>query len=201
MSLPVPHIPTTQLALYSRGDLGFWRRKLVERHLDRCEDCSASVIDFLQLQENMSRGADAMPADLADDSAWHALSLEMSANIRLGLSAGECVSFSDAAPRAVFTARPRLSLALAGLTVLAVLVATQHPALRHAPVPVQAQAGEALPTLEASGDEIMVRSGDRGLSVEAPAGSNVIRTVSSHGAVRSRYVDQAGVTIVNVYAE
>jgi hypothetical protein len=193
------HIPQTQLALYSRGDLGFWHRKLVERHLDRCEECAGAAIEFIQLQEGMGRSADQMPASL-EGSAWQSLASEMSANIRLGLSAGECVSLAEKPSRVAFV-RPRLSLALAGLTVLAVLIAIEHPAMHHDPVPVPVQAQAGLPTLEASGDETMVTSGDRGLSVPAPVGSNVIRTVSAHGAVRSRYVDDTGVTIVNVYAE
>ena len=196
------HIPVTQLALYSRGDLGFWHRKLVERHLDRCEECAGAAVEFGQLQGSLRRSADHMPPVL-EGSAWQSLASEMSANIRLGLSAGECVSVAEPSPRTAFVSRPRLSFALAGLTVLAVLVAIEHPALHRTPVaiapPVQAQTGFS--TLEASGDEVMVSSGDRGLSVPAPAGSNVISTVSAHGAVRSRYVDDTGVTIVNVYAE
>jgi anti-sigma factor RsiW len=193
-----PHIPQTQLALYSRGDLGFWRRKLVERHLDRCEECAGTAGEFIQLQESLRRSAESMPLE---GSAWQTLASEMSANIRLGLSAGECVSLAEKPSRAGFVSRPRLSLALAGLTVLAVLIAMEHPAMHRDPVPAQAGLSNAFPTLEASGDETMVTSGDRGLSVPAPAGSNVIRTVSAHGAVRSRYVDDTGVTIVNVYAE
>jgi anti-sigma factor RsiW len=194
------HIPQTQLALYSRGDVGFWRRKLVERHLDRCEECAAAALEFVRLQESLSRSADVMPAAL-DGSGWQSLASEMSANIRLGLSAGECVSFVERPSRVALVTPPRLSLALAGLTVLAVLLAMENPVLHHAAVPAQAGLSNTLPTLEASGDETMVSSGDRGLSVPAPAGSNVIRTVSAHGAVRSRYVDDTGVTIVNVYAE
>lgn len=193
-----PHIPLTQLALYSRGDLGFWHRKLVERHLDRCEECGTAALEFSQIEENIRLSASQMPPAL-EGSAWQSLASEMSANIRLGLAAGECVSFHSPGSRSGFVSRPRLSLALAGLTVLAVLVAMEHPVSRSAPVTVQAQTSQS--TLEASGDEVMVSSGDRGLSVPAPAGSNVIRTVSAHGAVRSRYVDDTGVTIVNVYAE
>jgi hypothetical protein len=193
-----PHIPQTQLALYSRGDLGFWRRKLVERHVDRCEECAAAAVEFIQLQQSLRRSAESVPLE---GSAWQSLASEMSANIRLGLSAGECVSLAEKPSRTGFANRSRLSLALAGLTVLAVLIAIEHPAIHRDPVPVQADLSNALPTLEASGDETMVSSGDRGLSVPAPAGSNVIRTVSAHGAVRSRYVDDTGVTIVNVYAE
>jgi anti-sigma factor RsiW len=195
-----PHIPTSRLALYARGDLGFWHREVVERHVNGCEECCRAVQEFVQIQESVLRVADSMPPAL-DGVAWQALASEMSANIRLGLAAGECVSPREPSLRPVFVSRPRLSLALAGLTVLAVLLAMEHPALRRAPVQVPVQAGIGLPTLEASGDAVMVRSGDRGLSVAAPAGISVIRTVSSHGAVRSRYVDDTGVTIVNVYAE
>jgi len=205
-----PHIPTSRLALYARGDLGFWHRKVVERHVNGCEECGRTVQEFVQVQENMLRVADRMPVTL-EGAAWQALASEMSANIRLGLAAGECVNLREPSLRPVFVSRPRLSLALAGLTVLAVLVVMEHPALHRGPVAaaVPVQAGIGLPTLgasgdevlEASGDAVMVRSGDRGLSVAAPAGISVIRTVSSHGAVRSRYVDDTGVTIVNVYAE
>jgi anti-sigma factor RsiW len=192
------HFPPAQLALYARGDLGFWSRLGVERHLRRCGECADLAVEFSRLQEVIVDAAADLPSEL-NGPAWHRLASEMTANIRLAIAAGECVT-----PRFISQARPRLTLALAGLAVLLVWAGLERPAVFPGTTQLNAETGaesSATPTLEGSESGIAVRGSGRAFTVAAPAGQNTIRTVSARGEIRSRYVDDTGVTIVNVYAE
>lgn len=82
------HPKETTLALYAGGDLSGWDRIRIAAHTVRCADCSNRVQEFRSLQAALKDGRQDMPADLD----WDRLSEEMSANIRLGLEAGECVA-------------------------------------------------------------------------------------------------------------
>ncbi len=178
------HVPVSQLALYSRGDLGFWRRRGVERHVVRCEECAGQVREFVQATEILAEAATELPPELSN-AAWRFLASEMTANIRLGIAAGECV-----ATRPVMSGRPRLTLALAGMAVVLVLAVLEHPRL--GPAPVAHAPGAVL--------EPMAADAGRMLSISAPAGQAVIQTVNMRGDMRSRIVDDTGVTIYDVYA-
>jgi len=185
------HIPASQLALYSTGDLGFWTRRKMERHLAECEECSRLATRFATDREDLSETKFALPGGLSE-ARWAKLSREMTANIRLGLEAGECVGLSRAQ-----VGRPRLTLALAGLAVLIVIAGLERPVIRPSGVPDNLD----LRTLESSQSGIEVRASGRVLAVPAPTGRDVIQTVDTRGEMRSRYVDDSGVTIINVYAE
>ena len=194
------HYSASILALYARRDLGFWKRRGIERHLVHCEACSVVVREFQAIREVLARDANSLPQGVTE-ADWSGIAREMQANIRLGLSAGECV-----APRFVSVPRPRLTLALAGLAVLIVFSGLERPASRlespgiaH-PENADVQTAD-VQTLESSGSGIQVRVAGQTLSVPAPQGREVIRTVDTRGELRSRYVDDSGVTIVNVYAE
>lgn len=184
------HLPPAQIALHARGDLSFWSRLRTERHLRRCGECADLADEFSRLSEEIGGAATNLPSEL-NTPAWNALASEMTANIRLAIAAGECV-----APRLTAPGRPRLTLALAGLAVLLVWAGLERPAVETGPVE-----SAAAPTLEGSENGIAVRGLGRAFTVAAPAGPNTIRTVSAHGEIRSRYVDDTGVTIVDVSAE
>src|ERR1035438_5103753 len=79
------HPNQAALALYAGGDLGFFARWRVERHLAKCEPCGEEVASFEATREIVT--------DLSEipDIHWNGLAAEMKANIRLGLAAGECV--------------------------------------------------------------------------------------------------------------
>ena len=81
------HPGELELALFAGGDLGFWERWRVRKHLRQCETCRADVGALKATSENLRHLADEMP----DGVNWMRLSQEMTGNIRVGLAAGECV--------------------------------------------------------------------------------------------------------------
>jgi hypothetical protein len=88
------HLRETDLALYASGDLPAWRRFKASIHVRSCDECRAGV-------EAFRAGADDLRAtanDLPEGLNWDRLSAEMTANIHLGLAAGECVSPREAKP-------------------------------------------------------------------------------------------------------
>jgi anti-sigma factor RsiW len=82
------HIPETDLALYVSGDLGLLRRLAVRFHARRCERCSRLVEAYRADRGRIKEIAAEMPEGVD----WDRLSAEMTANIRVGLAAGECVA-------------------------------------------------------------------------------------------------------------
>jgi anti-sigma factor RsiW len=82
------HIEETDLALYVSGDLGLFRRASVRFHAGRCERCRGLVEAYRADRGRVREIAAEMPAGVD----WDRLSAEMTANIRVGLAAGECVA-------------------------------------------------------------------------------------------------------------
>lgn len=177
------HIPETQLALYSRRDLGVWARLRVRRHLERCEMCAEIAAEFGQIGERLSDAAETLPAELSE-AAWNRLSAEMTANIRLGIAAGECIS---GVRRPL--ARPKLVAALAGLTALVAMAVMEQPHPKRLPAPTMS------PEIQSA------RIGGGAIMEPLPSAGDVMHTVNTRGDMRSRYVDDTGVTIVDVYAD
>lgn len=81
------HIALRDLALFSQGDLGWWKSLAVRRHLHSCEACRAEVEAFRGTREHLHRAASELPAGID----WESLSFDMRANIRVGLDAGEAI--------------------------------------------------------------------------------------------------------------
>lgn len=187
------HWPEAQLALFARGDLRMWRRARVKRHIAVCEQCASVANEFAQMREALAEAALALPPEL-NGAAWASLASEMTANIRLGIAAGECV----ADRRGSLSGRPRLTLALAGMAVLCVLAVLEHPRFM-SPVShgfVSRDSGGNTARVAAHAEIIPARM----LSVPVRDGQDVIRTVNLHGDMSSRIVDDTGVTIYDVYA-
>lgn len=82
------HTPETDLALYFSGDLPVWRRTQVWLHVRVCESCRARIQSYRADRRQRRTGVDQLPEGLD----WDNLAAEMTANIHLGLSAGECVA-------------------------------------------------------------------------------------------------------------
>lgn len=82
------HVPETDLALFAAGDLARWQQLKVSIHVHRCDRCRALVDAYSADAEYLKSGA----ADLPPGVDWDRLSAEMSANIHLGLTAGEIVA-------------------------------------------------------------------------------------------------------------
>ncbi len=183
------HPEQTDLALYAGGELGRWRRWRLARHLARCPACREQVEEFRRWRQWM-RGHEELPAGVQ----WNRLAAEMTANIRVGLAAGECVGpIEDGAParwRAPALALPVLLLVLAGW-----LLQVWRPPLRRAP----AASGVVLAATAAG---VELRQAGGALTLLHPQAGDVSRLASGDG-VHVRYVDsETGyVTISHVYAE
>jgi hypothetical protein len=131
---------------------------------------------------------------------WDRLAAEITANIHLGLAAGECVGAPAARiprpgwHRAVILAPvavPLLVLLVAGLWF-----ARPRPQVS-APQWVEGT------VIQATAEGIELRRGDRMLSLRHPGAGDVTYAVNAQGTVRARYVDEetGQVTIHNVYAQ
>jgi hypothetical protein len=189
------HPSQATLALQAGGDLGFFSRWRVERHLTHCERCREELEAYQVTRQILP--------DLAEipEIPWNRLAAEMKANIRLGLEAGECVRTPEPALRETrwFTGA-RAAVALASVVVLLVTGAVLE---RPAPVnlPGAADEGEGL-VVQDTGDGIQVRRGGQALRLMNPS-QRVLYSPDAQGSMRARYVDpETGyVTINNVYAE
>jgi hypothetical protein len=118
------HPNEAALALHAGGDLGSLARWRLERHLARCGGCRDEVAAFHALRELLPEIA--APPEIH----WNRLAAEMKANIRLGLSAGECVRAEPTPLRDTpLFAGARAAVALASVLVLLITgLALQHPA-------------------------------------------------------------------------
>lgn len=82
------HPAEADLALYAGGDLPLWPRLRTSIHVNRCSRCRALAEEFRQDRTALLESA----VDLPEGLNWDRLSAEMTANIHLGLEAGECVT-------------------------------------------------------------------------------------------------------------
>jgi hypothetical protein len=192
------HPSDAELALYAGGDQGWLSRKLTSRHLQQCETCQAAMMEFSGLRS----GADKFPA-----VSWNRLASEMTANISLGLAAGECVSMRPLGrvhhPWTATAAGSwrRLALATAILCALGgVGYMVQHP-----PAGLLGQADRAAAAstvLEASDSGLQIRDGGQTLRLLNTSGKDVTHSVGARGEVGARYLDSNGyVTISQVYGQ
>jgi len=186
------HPNETVLALFAGGDLGTWQRWRVERHVASCAACRQEVEEFSELRAEVPGMVE--PPEIS----WTRLAVEMKANIRLGLEAGECVSAGQTENRGFFSMR-----ALAVCGSLALLLAAF---LLERPVPrIEAVNAAEAPFMESSGAGIQSKAGDQAimmLNTRAGDARNV-DYLASGNAMRARYVDtETGyVTINNVYGQ
>jgi hypothetical protein len=193
------HPSESDLALYAAGDLSWAKQKLTGRHVSQCGACQSVVVEYSEFRP----GVQVFPK-LPSHIQWSRLQAEMTANIHLGLEAGECVS-----PR--FTARPgvkfpvsfggvpslhRLGIACAVLFAIAgATYMIQHPpALAGSPVTGT--------VLEASERGLQISEGTQTLRLLNTSGTEVSRTVGARGEVDARYLDPNGyVTVSQVYGQ
>jgi hypothetical protein len=208
MTHPLP----SDLALYSTGDLPLWRRPLVHLHLAGCDGCRSWVAAFGADRESIRALAGEIPVGVN----WDRLAAEMSANVRVGLEAGECVASRARKP----TIAPgwRVAAASAGVAILLVsawwlnMPRADSVELGRA-MQRLAQAGpwhlgglaleERGPTVQvsASGIQLQQNGGTLGMSQGQERPVNV--TLSVQGSARARYIDAdtGQVTITGVYAQ
>src|SRR5579872_2606663 len=107
------HVKEIDLALLVSGDLSLWSQAAARLHLSGCEDCRARVEGYRFDRQRLKEDAAQVPPGVN----WDRLAQEMTANIRVGLAAGECV-----APRSrkITALGWRPAAVIAGLCVLLV---------------------------------------------------------------------------------
>jgi hypothetical protein len=206
------HPLQTDLALYSTGDLPLWRRQLVRLHLSGCDGCRSWVAAFDSDRESIRRLAMELPQGVN----WDRLAAEMSANVRVGLEAGECVASRVRKP--ALATGWRVAAASAGVAILLVsawwlnMPRADSIALGRTMQRI-AQAGpwhagglayeDPGPTVQvsASGIQLQQNGGTLGMSQGQERPVNV--TLSVQGSARARYIDAdtGQITITGVYAQ
>jgi hypothetical protein len=207
---PRAHIPETTLALYISGDMPWWRRALVGLHVSRCRWCRQTVEiyqgDRLRIRE--------IAAEMPPGVNWAKLSAEITANVRVGLAAGECV-----APRKRKTTSIgwRPAAAMAGLAAVLVCAwvlnmpstTTQELGRAftaiwngHGSVNPPARDGRLVVELSSSGIELR-ENGSTVLGVSQDQSKLVDVSASVQGSASARYVDDntGQMTITSVYAQ
>jgi hypothetical protein len=96
------HLAETDLALFVSGDVSLWKYATACLHIARCEACRARIEVYRQGRQSLKQAAGEMPAGVN----WDRLAAEMTANIRVGLAAGECVAPRRRKPASVFGWKP-----------------------------------------------------------------------------------------------
>jgi hypothetical protein len=204
------HVTETDLVLYVSGDLTLWDIARVRLHAAGCERCRKMAEAYRRDRERVREIAAEMPEGLD----WERLSTEMTANIRVGLAAGECV-----APRRhkAMGLGWRPAAAMAGLVVL---LATGWW-LNMPPSTTQALGRAFSAIMHGRGSSVELAMEPRGAFVEATAAGIELRenggrlgvrqgadtpvavSVSSQGSASARYVDgdTGRMTITSVYAQ
>ena len=206
------HPTQSDLALYATGDLSAWRWPLVRLHVARCAGCRGWVTAYRVDRESLRRFATEMPEGVN----WDRLAAEMSANVRVGLEAGECVAPRVRKP--TLATGWRVAAAAAGVTVLLVsawwlnMPRAESVALGRV-VKKIAQArpwpGGILaledrgPLVEVSAAGIQLQQNGGTLGMSQGQERPVSVTLSVQGSARARYIDAdtGQVTITGVYAQ
>ena len=158
------HPNQAALALHAGGDLSAFARWRMERHLAQCDRCRKEVSAFQAVRNSI--------ADLAEvpELPWGLMAAEMRANIRLGLSAGECVRAHES--RASFHLGWRSVVAMASIAALIVTgLVLERPRIR-----VNREESAALQTSpDGIGNQTMrlMYRGAEGVQLSASAGGSV----------------------------
>jgi hypothetical protein len=202
------HVIETDLALYAAGDLPFWRSALVGIHVRKCGECRGLVQALREDRKELKRSADDMPANID----WDQLAAEMTANIRVGLAAGECVTPRE---RKVASISWRPAAIAAGLVVLMAgawwlnIPRTDTEAIGRA-IRSMATGGRAVvpedehgPVVGASSTGVVLVENGGQIRIEQGGLQPVMYSVSTQLSASARYVDQdtGQVTITGTYVQ
>jgi hypothetical protein len=142
----------------------------MERHLARCSRCREEVAAF-QAQREAAAGLADLP-----ELPWNLVAAEMRANIRLGLSAGECVRPNESKSGLRMGWRPAVAMAsIAALAVTGIIL--ERPRIKID----REEAGALQTTSNSIGSETMRLMYPRAESVQLSA--------SAGGSVQARYTD------------
>ena len=207
------HVPETDLALYSGGDLPLGRRALAGMHIARCAACRERVDSYRVTRDRIHSLGDDMPAGVR----WEQLSAEMAANIRVGLAAGECVA--PLTPKHAIPMGWRVTAAVCGLSALVVVAAYMNlPSAQTASLGRAMKAiahgrewqakhmlglDEASALVRASADGVELRQNGAAMTVTQKGARPVSVSLNTQGSARASYIDTdtGQVTITSVYAQ
>ena len=192
----------TDLALYAGGDLSGWDRIAIAFHVRGCGRCHETVEAFRADQQQLLESADEMPPGVN----WDRLSAEMSANIRVGLAAGECVAPANReTASSAWNWKP--AAAFGGLTLVFCTALWLNLPAHDWAVLGKAFGGAAVedrgPVVEASSEGIEFRENGSAMGVSSSNTQPVATSVSFGGSASARYVDDdtGQVTISTVYVQ
>ena len=172
------HPNQAALALHAGGDLGAFARWRMERHLAHCERCRGEVAAFQALRTSTA-SLDELP-----ELPWQTLAAEMRANIRLGLSAGECVRPAERRLTPRFGWRPVAAIAgVAALLVGVVAVELERYELTVSPIGIPAHVDNAF--LQSAPDGI----GNQSLRLMYRGAQDVQLTANAGGSIEAHYTD------------
>jgi len=206
------HASEKDLALYGTGDLALWRRQWIGLHVARCGECRRRGEEYRADRDRVRSLADELPG-----VRWERLAVEMAANIRVGLAAGECVA--PRAPKHTVPIGWRVAGAIGGFCALLVLAwwlnmpAAQTASLGRAMKAIvngpQWQArhmlglDDASTLVQASAEGVELRENGGALTLSQRGTRPVSVTLNTQGAARARYIDAdtGQVTITSVYAQ
>ena len=197
------HATEQELALHAGGELRWFARRRVSAHLKQCGECQRMRDGFADTRVELLE-SDALPECLH----WDRLSREMTANIRLGLAAGECVA--QVTPRSEMKWQPlRPAGVLAGAVLVVALAWFANRERPQIPTNLVRAPQTVGVVLAVSTAGIDVNDNGRVLTLLHPKDSGVAFSVNvpfsleNRGSVRARYIDaESGqVTINNVYVQ
>ena len=189
------HPSEAQLALFAGGDLGFWDRWQVSRHVARCAQCSGEVAALRSVQDDVRDVAAQLPKDLN----WDRLSQEMTGNIRVGLAAGEAIARFDRPAARPMRLSWQAAMVFAGATAIfgVAFWTSVPPAQKDHLISALRRIPQARATAEST-DEVMIEASPTGLEVKDhgrtlslthPHSDGVTVSVSMRGSAGVRYVD------------
>ncbi len=192
------HPTAEELALLAGQELGAWKKMTVGLHVRHCPHCARELAAMSAARKQLKDAALELPAGLD----WRRLSLEMQANIRLGLAAGAIAegAWSDHRqapgdevwPWKLGVVAASLSFVLAAGFLLEPGAGVRQPSRPTAQV-----------MLETNGEGLAVQQRGSALTLLTPASTPVVTTVSWDGGARASYVDSetGQVTIHHVAAQ
>src|ERR1035441_1001953 len=197
------HANQVQLALLAGGDLGLLDRGRICRHVAGCAGCGGGGEALRAAGEKVRE----VTAELPENLNWNQLAEEMTANVRVGLAAGEAIARFD---KPSLVGRPRhlgwnAAMVVACATVVfgaAFWINLPRPQMDHLLSALQRVRTERIGKLvqhpavatedvmlEASSLSLDLSQNGRTLSLMHPHSDAVTVSVSMRGSMGVRYVD------------